>query len=213
MGIPRTVAVEGPIGVGKTALARLLAERFGGRCVLEDAAENPFLEAFYRDRKRYALQTQLYFLLTRYAQQEAMAQDELFEGPVFCDYLFARDRIFAAVNLEGGERWLHEQVARLLVGRVPKPDLVVYLQARPEVLLARLRKRAGRLDHKIDLAYLEEVTEAYSEYFFRYDETPLLVVNTSEIDFVASPEDLDELCRAIRKAKRGRQFYAPLGSR
>lgn len=213
MSVPRYIAVEGPIGVGKTALARLLAERLGGRCVLGDDEQNPFLDAFYRDRARHALQTQLYFLLSRYAQQQALGQGALFDGPTVCDYLFARERIFAPLTLEPGDLWLYEQVHRVLVTRVPKPDLVVLLQARPDVLLGRLRKRDPAAVRKIDLAYLEEVNRAYSEFFFRYDETPLLVVNTSEIDFVESEEDLEELCRMVRKARKGTHHYVPLGSR
>lgn len=213
MGNPRYIVVEGPIGVGKTALARGLAERLGGRCVLEEAQENPFLESFQRDRKRFALQAQLYFLLTRYAQQEALAQDDLFDGPVVCDYLFARDRLFASMHLAPQDQWLYDQIWRLLGTRVPRPDLVVYLQARPEVLLARLRKRGAPGDRRIDVAYLEEVTRAYADFFFRYADSPLLVVNTSDIDFVVSPEELEDLCRVVRRTKRGTHHYTPLGSR
>lgn len=209
---PRYIVVEGPIGVGKTAFTRLLADKLGGRRVLDDE-ENPFLEAFYRDRKRYALQTQLYFLLTRYSQQEALAQGELFQGPTICDYLFTKDRVFASVNLEPGDHWLYEAVRRALVARVPKPDLVVYLQARLEVLLSRIRKRNRKAERKIDEHYVEEVSRAYGEFFFRYDETPLLVVNTSGIDFVESPRDLEELCRVIWRMKKGTHHFMPLGSR
>jgi len=211
--IPRYIAIEGAIGVGKTSLAKFLANEFGVRLVKEEAGNNPFLERFYEDRRKYAFQTQLFFLLSRYRQQRELAQGQLFEKGVVTDYILAKDKIFAYLNLEDDEASLYEMIYKLLAPTVPRPDLVIFLQARPEVLLSRVRKRGIEYERNISLDYLRTLSDAYNEYFFHYNETPLLVVNTSEIDFVESPRDLEHLVREVKSAKRGTQHYIPLGSR
>jgi deoxyguanosine kinase len=210
--IPRYIAIEGPIGVGKSSLAKILAQKTASRLVKEEVEGNPFLERFYENPRKYAFQTQLFFLLSRYRQQREVAQGDLFEGGVVCDYILAKDKIFALINLEDDEISLYESIYKLLVSTLPKPDLVVYLQARPEVLLSRVRKRGVAYERNISLDYLRTLSDAYNEYFFHYNETPLLVVNTSEIDFVESPRDLEHLVREVKSVKRGTQHYIPLGS-
>ena len=209
----RYIVVEGPIGVGKTTLTRLLADEFQARLVLEQVEENPFLRRFYEDPDKNAFPAQLFFLLTRYRQQKDLAQQDLFQQNVVGDYLFAKDHIFAQVNLESDELALYRQLFKLLDARLPKPDLVVYLQARSDVLLARLRKRARDYERHITPEYVERVAEAYRDFFFHYDETPLLVVNCSEIDIVAHSDDITDLIREIRAMGQGVQHYIPLGSR
>ncbi len=210
---PRYIAVEGPVGVGKSALARVLAERGGARLVEENPEENPFLRPYYQDRKKHAFQAQLFFLLSRFQQQQALFQQDLFSRSTVAEYLFARDRIFAALVLGPDEIALYERVYELLGPRVVKPDLVVYLQARPDVLLSRVRRRGRDYERSIDLAWLEALAKAYNDFFFHYDETPLLVVNASDIDLEGSPEDVDALLAVIRKHRKGTQHYVPLGTR
>ena len=209
---PRYIAIEGPIGVGKSSLAQILAQKYASRLVKEEVAGNPFLERFYENPRKFAFQTQLFFLLSRYRQQRELAQGDLFEGGLVCDYILAKDKIFALINLEDDEISLYESIYKLLVSTLPKPDLVIYLQARPEVLLSRVRKRGIAYERNISLDYLRTLSDAYNEYFFHYNETPLLVVNTSEIDFVESPRDLEHLVREVKSVKRGTQHYIPLGS-
>jgi deoxyadenosine/deoxycytidine kinase len=211
--IPRYIAIEGPIGVGKSSLAKILAQKSGSRLVKEEVAGNPFLERFYENPRKFAFQTQLFFLLSRYRQQRELAQGDLFEAGLVSDYILAKDKIFALINLEDDEVSLYESIYKLLVSTLPKPDLVIYLQARPEVLLSRVRKRGIAYERNISLDYLRTLSDAYNEYFFHYNETPLLVVNTSEIDFVESPRDLEHLVREVKSVKRGTQHYIPLGSR
>lgn len=209
----RYIAVEGPIGVGKTALARRLATEFGARLLLEQIEENPFLRRFYEDPERHAFQTQLFFLLERYRQQRELGQLELFSQGIVADYLFAKDGIFAAVTLGTDEFQLYQQIFQLLDQRLPRPDLVIYLEARPEVLLRRLRKRDRDFERGISPQYLERLTEAFRDYFHRYTEAPLLVVNCSDIDFVEHGGDLADLIKEIRAMRQGVQHYIPLGSR
>ena len=210
---PRHIAIEGPIGVGKSSLAKILAQKYASRLVKEEVAGNPFLERFYENPRKFAFQTQLFFLLSRYRQQRELAQGDLFEAGLVYDYILAKDKIFALINLEDDEISLYESIYKLLVSTLPKPDLVIYLQARPEVLLSRVRKRGIAYERNISLDYLRTLSDAYNEYFFHYNETPLLVVNTSEIDFVESPRDLEHLVREVKSVKRGTQHYIPLGSR
>jgi len=209
----RYIAVEGPIGVGKTSLARMLALELDGELLLERTEDNPFLEKFYQDRRRYALQTQLFFLLTRYQQQKDLSQLDLFQGLIVSDYLFDRDRIFAHTNLDKDELRLYDDIYTLLEARIIRPDLVILLQARPEILKERIRTRGTRSERDISLEYLEEVAEAYKDYFFYYNESPLLVVDTTEIDFVQSRDDFEDLVREIKGTKKGTWYYMPLGSR
>jgi deoxyadenosine/deoxycytidine kinase len=205
----RHIAVEGPIGAGKTTLAQILVDRFGGRLVTEPVEENPFLGSFYDDRRKYAFQTQLFFLLSRFQQQQELFQQDLFNQVTVADYLFAKDRIFAALNLEPAELALYEQIYGLLGARTVKPDLVVYLQARHEVLLGRIRRRGRAIERNLDPEYLEALSKAYNDFFFHYEEAPLLVVNTSDLDLVGSPADVDALIAVIRRHRNGIQHYNP----
>lgn len=209
----RYIVIEGPIGVGKTSLTRLLAKEFNARLVLEKPEENPFLPQFYQNRKKYGFQTQIFFLMNRFQQQREMAQLELFNQVTLCDYLFAKDRIFASLNLDDNELALYEQIFDLLSGQIPFPDLVIFLQAKPEVLLHRIKSRNISYEKEIDLEYLKSLTEAYNYYFFHFDQTPLLVVDTSEIDFVNRREDLDQLIREIKQMKQGTWYFIPKRSK
>jgi deoxyguanosine kinase len=210
---PRYIAVEGPIGVGKTTLAQILADRLVGRLVLDAVEENPFLADFNADRRKHAFQTQLFFLLSRFQQQQALFQQDLFSQSTVADYLFAKDRIFAAHALAPAELPLYDRLYELLGPRVVKPDLVVYLQARPEVLLQRIRRHGRDFERHVDPAWVASLATAYNDFFFHYDETPLLVVNTSDIDVEGNPEHLDPLLAVIRRHRKGTQHYVPLGTR
>jgi len=179
------------------------------RLVLEEVDGNPFLSRFYEDPDKFALPVQLYFLLTRYNQQRELAQQDLFAQATVSDYLFAKDRIFASLNLAPDEMTLYDNVYRLLDARMAKPDLVVYIRANVEVLAARLRKRNRDFEQHISLGYLERVSAAFRDFFFYYDETPLLAVDTSEIDFVADSDDLKDLIREIERAPQGVQHFVP----
>ena len=207
----RHIAVEGPIGVGKTSLVDLLAKRFRGTKVLEDV-ENPFLNDFYKDKRGAAFRCQLFFLLSRYDQQRAIAQRDLFSELVLADYSFQKDKIFAYLTLEDSELMIYNRLYELLVETVPRPDLVIYLQGNLETLLRRIKKKGRDYEKSISPTYLQELSEAYAHYFYRYDETPLLVVNTNEIDFVHKPEHFDGLVEQIASAQKGTQYYVPLGS-
>ncbi len=213
MAKKRYIVVDGPIGVGKSSLAKILAAELQARSVFERVEDNPFLPKFYEDRETYAFQNQIFFLLSRYRQQRDLSQQELFTQNIVADYLFAKDKIFAALTLSSEELNLYEQIYQLLDTRVPKPDLVVYLQARPEVLYKRVKKRDKSYEKGVTLEYLKEVAQAYNRFFFHYDETPLLVVNTSEIDFVSSSKELADLIKEINHMGSGTQHYIPLGSR
>ena len=203
------IAIEGPIGVGKTSLAHALARELNARLILEEVAGNPFLPRFYEDPDKYAFSAQLYFLLTRYNQQRELAQQDLFAQATVADYIFTKDRIFAALNLSPEELALYEQIYKLLDAQMVKPDLVVYIAARAEVLATRLRKRNRNFERYISYEYLERVSGAFRDFFFYYEETPLLVVDSSDIDFIANPEDLSDLISEIDKAGAGVQHYVP----
>ncbi len=207
------IAIEGPIGVGKTSLAELLAEEFNGRTLIEEVDANPFLPKFYEDIKKYSFQTQLFFLISRFQQQKEMFQQELFSSTVIADYLFAKDRIFAYLNLNEDELGLYEQVFRLMDTRIPRPDLVLYLQASTTTLLDRIKRRNKDFERNIGEQYLEKLVDAYNRYFFYYNDTPLLIINTTDIDFVNAPSDLTDLVKEIRSMKGGSQHYIPMASR
>ena len=209
----RYIVVEGPIGVGKSSLTGILSERFKARKVMEVVEENPFLSSFYDDRAKYAFQTQMFFLLSRFKQQQELFQQDLFSSVTVSDYLFAKDRIFACLTLDPNELALYDRVFEALGPRVTRPDLVIYLQARLDVLLYRIKKRGREFERKFDAAYLEDLVKAYNEFFFHYSETPLLVINTSDIDFVNNDADLENLMTVIRKMKKGTQHYLPLASK
>jgi deoxyguanosine kinase len=213
MNDKKYIVVEGPIGVGKTSLAKMIAAEFQARSLFEKVENNPFLPKFYEDPETYAFQNQIFFLLSRYQQQRDLSQQDLFSQSTVADYLFAKDKIFATLTLSNEELTLYQQVYQLLDPRIPKPDLVIYLQARPEVLYKRIKKRDKSYEKGVTLEYLKEVAQAYNQFFFHYDETPLLVVNTSEIDFVSSSKDLADLIKEINNMGSGTQHYIPLGSR
>ena len=206
MGESRYIVVEGPIGVGKTTFVKLLAEVLQAETVLERAEENPFLDKFYADTEKFAFQTQIFFLLTRYQQQQEILQAELFRQNIISDYLFAKDRIFAYLNLSEDELVLYEWIYQLLDQRVVKPDLIIYLQAPVQVLLKRIRKRALWYEKEMAQEYLEKVSKAYNTFFFQYKDTPLLVVNTSNIDFVQREADLKNLIREIENTEKGVRY-------
>ena len=205
----RYIVTEGPIGVGKTSLTSLLAEELGARLILERAEDNPFLTDFYKDPPRYRFQTQTFFLLNRFAQQEEMLQPDLFTRITISDYLFAKDRIFAYLNLDDHELALYEQIYNILEPKVAKPDLVIFLQADTDTLLRRIKQRGRSFEKDVDRDYIAAVNEAYNQYFFHYSETPLLVINTSDIDFVNRREDLNDLLKQVLNMKQGIQYYVP----
>ena len=208
----RHVAIDGPIGVGKTSLVELLARRFHGTKILEDV-DNPFLPEFYKRKKGAAFQTQLFFLLSRYQQQCELAQIDLFTTLVVADYHFPKDKIFACLNLDDSELLIYDRLYTLLSETVPKPDLVLYLQGSLETCMRRIKKASRSIEKGITPEYVAQLIEAYNYYFYHYEETPLLVVDTNEIDFVNRPADFDDLVAQIQKAKKGVQYYVPAGSR
>jgi deoxyguanosine kinase len=203
----RYVAVDGPIGVGKTTFCRILADRIGGHLVLEEAAKNPFLKDFYRERKRYALQTQVFFLLSRFAQQKELLEYDLFKKKIVADYTFEKDLLFAQANLTEDELALYKQIAELLKKNLPKPDLVVFLTASVDVLLARIKKRNITYERNFDAEYLTSVVESYNHYFFHYNRTPLLVIKTDQLDFVENSKHLDEIFNQIAEMRQGTRYF------
>lgn len=209
---PKFIAIEGAIGAGKTSLVNLLGKQLDARMVLENDEKNPFLSDFYQDRESFAFQTQIFFLLSRYAQYLDLAQRDLFNSVVLTDFLFQRDPIFANLNLQEHELQLYHQIYNLIKSRTPKPDLVIYLQADTKVLQRRIEKRDRDYESYLDLDYLEKVNKAFNSFFFYYSETPLLVINTNEIDFVEKKGDLEELIFKINHHRIGREYYNPLGS-
>jgi deoxyadenosine/deoxycytidine kinase len=206
---PRYIVVEGPIGVGKTSLVERLAERLGGRKLLEAAADNPFLAGFYKDGRRYAFQTQMWFLLNRFRQQQELAQWDLFRQTLVADYLFAKDKIFAYLTLEDHELTLYERIHALLQVQVPTPDLIIFLQANTDALLQRIGIRGKPYEREIRREYLDELNAAYTHFFFHYAASPLLVVNTSDIDFVNRPDDFEDLVKAVLETRAGTHYYVP----
>ncbi len=207
------IVTEGPIGVGKTSLTSLIAEELGARLVLERAEDNPFLTDFYKDPARYRFQTQMFFLLNRFSQQQEMLQPDLFTRVTISDYLFDKDRIFAYLTLDEHELPLYEQVYKILEPRVMKPDLVIFLQADTDTLLKRIKQRGRPFEKGINHDYIAALNEAYNQFFFRYSDTPLLVINTSDIDFVHCREDLDDLLKQIMGMRHGTQYYVPVSKK
>jgi deoxyguanosine kinase len=207
---PRFIVIEGPLRVGKTTLAKILAERLHARRIY-DCEDNPFLADFYKEKPGSALRAQMYFLMERQKRvREALAVEA--PGPVLSDFLMEKDRIFANLNLNDEELKLYERYYEAMTSDIPAPDLVIYLQAKPEVLRARIAKKASREETQISLEYIEEVARAYEHFFFRYGASDLLVINTSEIDFVERSEDLQQLLRRLQDPVKGTQYFLPLGA-
>lgn len=206
---PRFIAVEGPIGVGKTSLARRLAESLSADLVLEEVYENPFLERFYREGRSAALPVQMHFLFARARQIEGLRQSDLFSTVRVADYLFAKDRLFAELNLSTDELALYDQVLATLKVDAPVPDLVIYLQSSVDALLERIARRGIPVERAIDRRYLERLNDAYARYFHAYNDGPLLIVNASQIDPIANSADYEQLFRQIERTTGGRHFYNP----
>lgn len=185
------IAIEGVIGVGKTSLAKLLTERHNARLVLEQFEENPFLPKFYQDRERYAFPTQMAFLASRFKQQQKMLDQDLFHQMTVSDYIFEKDRIFARLNLDDDELALYDSIFNIMAGISAKPDLVIYLQSTVDRLMYNIRERDRDYERHISREYLEELTEAYNHFFYHYNKSPLIIINTSEIDFVSDKKHLD----------------------
>ena len=209
---PRFIAVEGPIGVGKTSLAKKLADSLSAELVLEEVFENPFLERFYQDGQSAALPAQMFFLFARARQIEGLRQSDLFATVRVSDYLFAKDRLFAELNLSPDELALYDQVEESLRVDPPVPDLVIYLQASVDSLLDRIARRGIGFERAINRQYLERLTDAYARYFHAYDDGPLLIVNASQIDPISSDADYEQLFRQIERTTGGRHFYNPVAT-
>jgi deoxyadenosine/deoxycytidine kinase len=209
MGSNRLIVIEGAIGVGKTTLAQLLAQALKADLLLEKAEENPFLPQFYQDPEKWAFQTQLFFLLSRARQLEELVQQSLYADTTITDYFFPKDRIFAYMNLREEELVLYEQIYKILNPHIPKPDLVIFLQAHTEALLDRIQQRGRSYEKEIRPEYLRNLNDAYNRFFFHYDESPLLVVETSDIDFVQNQADLTDLVTQVKQMRRGKEYYHP----
>ncbi len=208
------IAIEGVIGAGKTSLARKIKDRLNAELMLEQFDANPFLEKFYSDRNRYAFQTQMFFLINRFKQQEELNQEDLFRDYIVSDYLFEKDRIFAYLNLNSEELKLYESIYPLLARSLRKPELVVFLQSSADRLMHNIKKRNRKIERALSRSYIEELSEAYNHFFFRYNSTPLLIVNSTEIDFVNSDSDFEELFKQIFREDRGiKEYFKPESKR
>lgn len=204
------LAVEGPIGVGKTSLVKLLGKKLGAKMVLEEYENNPFLEDFYNDPERFAFQTQLFFLMNRYRQQQDLRQVDIFHNLLITDYMFVKDRLFASLNLDDKELSLYDTVANLLERNVLKPDMVIYLQADTQTLMHNISNRGRDFETNMSFEYLDALGQVYAEYFFKYQETPLIIINTNNIDFVHNNADLEEVIKYIREPVSGTKFFNPI---
>ncbi len=209
MNKPRYITIEGVIGAGKTSLAKKLGEYLDALIVYEQPEENPFLKDFYQDPQRYAFQAQIFFLLSRFRQQQENMQPDLFHEVMIADYLFAKDRIFAHLNLDDRELFLYDKVASLLEQAVQKPDLVVYLQSSPERLMFNIRQRGRSYERNISMEYITSLNEAYNKFFFHYSDTPLLVINSTQIDFVNNKAEFEDLAEQIMRPHYGLEYYSP----
>jgi deoxyguanosine kinase len=204
----RHIAVEGPIGAGKTSLARRLAERLGAELLLEQPGENPFLARFYQDMARFALPTQLFFLFQRARQLEALAQPDMFGRPTVSDFLLEKDPLFARITLSGDEMALYQRIYDAIRPRAPAPDLVVYLQAQPATLFERVRRRASAFERGIGEDYLALLAEGYARFFYNYSAAPVLIINSENLNFVARDSDLELLLARMRGMKSRREFFS-----
>jgi len=205
------IAIEGVIGVGKTSLARLLAQRLNAELLLEEASDNPFLVDFYKNQKRFAFPTQIFFLMSRYRQQQHLLERDLFVKRIIADYLYEKDALFASVTLSNRELELYNKLSTVLKPDIPRPDMVIYLQASTPVIMKRIRKRNKPIEKPIDADYIEALNDAYNSFFFNYGEAPLLVVKTDEIDFVNNEKHLDDLVEQIKRPQPHTVYYSPAG--
>jgi len=205
----RYIAVEGVIGAGKTSLADMLAKTLGATTILEEFEQNPFLEEFYNDPQRYAFQTQVFFLISRFQQLQDLRQIDIFHNKVVSDYIFEKDRIFATLNLSAKEMKLYDGIARLMEKEIPVPDMVIYLQASTQHLMDNIRKRGRSYEKQIKYDYIDALNELYNKFFFHYNKTPLLVINTDELDFVHSEKDYRDILSEIDHHTAGTRYYIP----
>ena len=204
------IAIEGTIGVGKTSLANLLSEKLkGAKLILEAFEDNPFLSDFYEDPESNAFQTQLWFLLQRYQQQQDLRQVDMFQKLVVTDYMFVKDRLFASLNLNEKEMSLYDSVAKMMEKNVIRPDLVIFLQADTNTLMDNIARRGREFEKNMSEDYIDALNQVYNEYFFRYQDTPLIIINTNNIDFVQNPGDLEEMITYIRQPVSGTKFFSP----
>ena len=203
------IAVEGSIGVGKTSLAKILSKKLECKLVLEEFEENPFLAEFYKDPQRFAFQTQLFFLLSRYRQQAELQQIDIFSKSIVSDYMFMKDRIFASLNLSDKEMPLYNNVANILEKTMIYPDLIIFLQSDTERLMQNIKMRGRKYESNMDSNYIDALNQIYNEFFFRYDKSPLLIINTNDIDFVNDANDLNEILNIIQNPINGTKYYNP----
>ena len=212
MKIPYHIAIEGTIGVGKTSLAQILGDRLEAKLILEEFEENPFLVDFYKNSEQFAFQTQLFFLLSRYRQQQQLQQTDLFTKTLISDYMFVKDRLFAALNLNDKEMSLYNAVARILEKNVTSPDMVIFLQSDTDRLMQNIKLRSREYEKLIGWKYIDALNQMYNEYFFRYNDSPLLIINTNDIDFVNNKDDLEEIIEFIRTPGEGTRYFNPIKS-
>ncbi len=204
------ICIEGTIGVGKTSLVKLLAEEMEAKTVLEKFEDNPFLKDFYTDRDRYAMQTQLFFLLSRYKQQQDLQQMDMFTKSVISDYMFDKDRLFAALNLGDMELDLYNRIANELQKNIVYPDLIIFLQSETDRLMYNIKIRGREFERNMDYTYIDNLNQIYNEYFFRYDKGPLVIINTNDIDFVNNKQDLQEIIDFIKQPSEGTRYFNPM---
>ena len=207
--IPSYIAIEGPIGIGKTTLAKRLADSFNYETLLEEAETNPFLERFYQDRRSNALPTQLYFLFQRMRKLQDLRQGDIFQQVRISDFLIEKDPLFARITLDDDEYRLYQTVYDNIIEDLPKPDLVIYLQAPTETLYERVQRRGNIIERPIEQSYLQQLNDAYTQFFYHYDDSPLLIVNTSEINLADGDLDYHNLVKYILQTKTGRHYYNP----
>ena len=206
------IAIEGPIGVGKTSLAKLLSKKMNARLILEKFEDNPFLSEFYDDPGRFAFQTQLFFLLQRYQQQQDIRQVDMFHNIIISDYMFIKDRLFASLNLDEKEMNLYDSIANMMERTIINPELIIYLEADTSTLMKNIEKRGRNFENNISFDYINALNDIYTEYFFRYNDTPLVIINTNNIDFVNNADDLDQVIDYINQPVSGTKFFNPSAS-
>jgi|TARA_B110000495_G_scaffold200846_1_gene216904 deoxyadenosine/deoxycytidine kinase len=203
------ISIEGTIGVGKTSLANLISNKLKAKLILEKFEENPFLKDFYNNQDRFAFQTQLFFLLSRYSQHQELKQVDIFSKIILSDYMFIKDRLFACLNLNDREMVLYDSIAKILEKDIIYPDLAIFLQADTDTLMTNIKKRGREYESSIDADYIDSLNQVYNEYFFRYDKGPLLIINTNDIDFVNNEEDLNGIMNFLKEPIKGRKYYNP----